>query len=407
VARLITEAAERAERLTPQPPETFYADVTALSSTVGTLRRIARTARDAAGGPAATSVTGVSVTGEAVTEEAVTEEAVTETLDEGSFAGLVESHRRELQVHCYRMTGSFDDAEDLVQEAFLRAWRGRAGFAGRSSVRTWLYRVTTNACLDFLRRTGRRPQRYEPVPGMAHGDGDPPDRITWLQPYPDELLAEMPAEAAGPDAEAVSRETVELVFLAALQHLPPRQRAVLILRDVLGLPAAEAADLLDMSTASVNSALQRARPTLRERLPERRAQWSGTPSAEERAVLERYMDAAHRGDIPAMAAILKPEVRLTMPPNPFWFLGRKALLDFVSVSVDPASPQYFGAWRHLPTRANGLPAVAGYVRRPGTSFYRAQNLDVLRIEDGRIAEITTFEPHLLPSFDLPLKLRDR
>ena len=330
-----------------------------------------------------------------------------QTDTDAGFADLLEPYRRELQVHCYRMTGSYDEAEDLVQETFLKAWRSREAFEGRASVRTWLYRIASNTCLDHLRRHQRVPHTYERLPGMEHGEGEPPARIEWLQPYPDELLADRPAEEAGPEAQALSRETVELVFLAALQHLPPRQRAVLILRDVVGLPAEETAGLLELSTASVNSALQRARPALREHLPAgRRTEWAPTtvPTRQEREVVERYRAATERLDVAAMADLLAADAKLTMPPNPYWFVGRKAIIDFVALSLDPASPQFFGHWRHRPTRANGQPAVAGYVQRPGTTIYRAQALDVLRIEDGRIAEITTFEPHLLPAFGLPLKI---
>ncbi|WP_435864321.1 sigma-70 family RNA polymerase sigma factor [Streptomyces phaeochromogenes] len=333
-----------------------------------------------------------------------------QTDTDAGFAELLEPYRRELQVHCYRMTGSYDEAEDLVQETFLKAWRSREAYEGRASVRTWLYRIATNTCVDHLRRHQRTPHPYERLPGMEHGKSEPPTRIEWLQPYPDELLADIPAEEAGPESQALSRETVELVFLAALQHLPPRQRAVLILRDVVGLPATETAGLLDLSTASVNSALQRARPALREHLPAgRRTEWapSAAPTREEREVVERYRDAAERLDLSAMAELLTADAKLTMPPNPFWFVGREAILAFVGQTLDPASPIYFGRWRHLPTWANGLPAVGGYVQRPGTTVYRAQNLDVLRIEDGRIAEITTFEPHLLPAFGLPLKISDQ
>ena len=313
----------------------------------------------------------------------------------------MEAHQRELHVHCYRLAGSYDDADDLVQETFVKAWRAWEGFGGDSSVRTWLYKIATNTCLDFLRKANREPQRYAPIPGMDHGDGDPPDKIAWLQPYPDHLL-----DAASPDDEAITRETTELVFLAAIQHLPPRQRAVLIARDVLGWPAAETADLLAMTVASVNSALQRARPVLRERLPRRREEWSSATgaTADERAVLQRYMDAARDSDVATMIDLLSEDVRLTMPPNPFWFTGRTAFVEFVRQSIDPASPAFFGDWRHLPTTANRLPAAAGYVRRPGTSVYRAQVLDVLRVADGRIVEVTSFEPHLFAAFGLPLTL---
>ena len=388
---LIKEIGRQVEELVPQPPSVFYSGVTELSSSVARLRRVARTARDTA-------------------QESVTHVPVTEApalpqvpVDEGDFAALVESHRREIQVHCYRMTGSYDDAEDLVQETFLRAWRARDTFQGRAGARTWLYRIATNACLDFQRRTARRPKRYEPLPGMNHGGGEPPARITWLQPYPDD---ELPSAEEQPEAAAVSRETLELVFLAAVQHLPPRQRAVLVLRDVLGLTAVETGEALDMTVASVNSALQRARPTLRDRLPGRRADWTtDEPTEHQRTLVKRYMAAAERLDLSEVAALLSEDVTLTMPPNPFWFTGRDALLEFLSVSLDANSPMFLGHWRHLPARANGQLAAGGYVRRPGTTVYRAQVLDVLRFgPDDRIVEITSFEPHLFPAFGLPLRL---
>ncbi|MFE2420982.1 sigma-70 family RNA polymerase sigma factor [Streptomyces hokutonensis] len=384
---MIKEIGRQVEQLVPQPPSVLYSGVTELSSSVARLRRVARTARDTA-------------------QESVTRTAVTEVpVDEGDFAALVESHRREIQVHCYRMTGSYDDAEDLVQETFLRAWRARDTFQGRAGARTWLYRIATNACLDFQRRTARRPKRYEPLPGMNHGGGEPPARITWLQPYPDDELPSASAEEQ-PEAAAVSRETLELVFLAAVQHLPPRQRAVLVLRDVLGLTAVETGEALDMTVASVNSALQRARPTLRDRLPGRRADWTAEgPTEHQRALVKRYMAAAERLDLSEVAALLSEDVTLTMPPNPFWFTGRDALVEFLSVSLDPNSPMFLGHWRHLPARANGQLAAGGYVRRPGTTVYRAQVLDVLRFgADDRIVEITSFEPHLFPAFGLPLRL---
>ncbi|MET7474207.1 sigma-70 family RNA polymerase sigma factor [Streptomyces sp. NPDC005648] len=386
VQGLIEDIGRRVTQLVPQPASVLYSGVTELSAAVARLRRIARVARDSAGD----SVTPTSVT-------------KGPELTEADFAVLTESHRREIQVHCYRMTGSYDDAEDLVQETFLRAWRARDTFEGRAGARTWLYRVATNACLDFQRRTARRPQRYEPIPGMNHGTGEPPARVTWLQPYPDD---ELPSAEEQPEAAAVSRETLELVFLAALQHLPARQRAVLVLRDVLGLSAAETAEALGLTVASANSALQRARPTLRDRLPGQRADWTAAePTDAQRAVLQRYMTAAEQLDFAAMTDLLAKEVTLTMPPNPYWFTGRDALLEFLRPTLDPASPLFFGHWRHLPARANGRLAAGGYVRRPGTHVHRAQVLDVLRFDaDDRITEITSFEPHLFPAFGLPLKL---
>ncbi|MBY8345014.1 sigma-70 family RNA polymerase sigma factor [Streptomyces spinosirectus] len=399
VEALIEEIAQQVGDLTPQPPSVLYSGVTDLSASVARLRRVARIARESAK-ESVTKTAKDSVTAASVTKPPAAPSLLTET----DFAALTESHRREIQVHCYRMTGSYDDAEDLVQETFLRAWRARDAFERRAGARTWLYRIATNACLDFQRRTARRPQRYEPVPGMNHGTGEAPDRITWLQPYPDDELPA--AEEDGPDVAAVSRETLELVFLAALQHLPPRQRAVLILRDVLGLTAAETAEALGLTVASANSALQRARPTLRDRLPGPRADWSaGEPTQAQRAALQSYMTAAERLDLDAMTDLLSKDVRLTMPPNPFWFTGRDALVDFLRPTLDPASPMFFGHWRHLPARANGQLAAGGYVRRPGTHVHRAQVLDVLRFDaDDRIVEITSFEPHLFPAFGLPLKL---
>ncbi|MCX4880837.1 MULTISPECIES: sigma-70 family RNA polymerase sigma factor [unclassified Streptomyces] len=409
---LIEDIARQVKELAPQPPSVLYSGATELSSSVARLRRVARLARDTANVSRETAEVAQDTAKasrdtakESVTPDPVTERSRPESLlTEADFAALTESHRREIQVHCYRMTGSYDDAEDLVQETFLRAWRARDGFEGRAGARTWLYRIATNACLDFQRRTARRPQRYEPVPGMNHGTGEPPARVTWLQPYPDDELPT--ADEDRPDIAAVSRETLELVFLAAIQHLPPRQRAVLILRDVLGLTAAETAEALDLTVASANSALQRARPTLRDHLPRRRADWTATePTEAQRAVLQRYMAAAERLDFAAMTDLLSKDVTLTMPPNPFWFTGRDALVEFLRPTLDPASPMFFGHWRHLPARANGQLAAGGYVRRPGTNVYRAQVLDVLRFDgDDRVVEVVSFEPHLFPAFGLPLRL---
>ncbi|MEU9017517.1 sigma-70 family RNA polymerase sigma factor [Actinomadura sp. NPDC048394] len=410
---LISDIERRVRSLAPERPEPFYADVRELSSSIGRLRRIARVAADATRSVPAAVAPSVpaavtppvpaavthSVTPASVTES-VTPETVTNPLrdgDEIDFAALVEPHRRELQVHCYRMVGSYDDSEDLVQETLLKAWRNRDGFEGRSSLRTWLYTIATNACLDFLRRNERRPQRYAPSPVPPSNEVTAPPFLPWLQPFPDD-----------PEAAAETAETLELVFLAAIQHLPPKQRAVLIMRDVLGWPAADTATALGLTVASVTSALQRARPALRDRLPQRRDEWArGTdPSEAERALLDRYMRAAVDGDMAAMTAMLREDVRITMPPNPLWFGGRDAIIGMLSQTFDPSSPAYIGRWRHLPTRANGQLALGGYVQRPGTRVYRAQVMDVLRIEDGLIAEITSFEPHLFPAFGLPLTLTD-
>ncbi len=298
----------------------------------------------------------------------------------GTFEALVERHRDELRVHCYRMLGSYDEAEDLVQETFLRAWKSFGAFEGRSTVRAWLYKIATNACLDVRRR---RVLPYD-VCGPSGSAEGPRTDIAWLQPYPE------------PEDLTVERETIELAFLAAIQHLPPRQRAVLLLRDVLGRPAKETASLLDGSVASVNSALQRARVTLKEHLPSRRLEWSGSATADEQAVLRRYMDAVERADLSAVAELLAEDVRTAMPPYPMWFQGRDAVMAALTESWNPASPGYVGRFRMVPTRANGRPAVAAYVGE------RAFAISVLCIEGGRIVEMTAFhDPGLFAAFGLP------
>jgi RNA polymerase sigma-70 factor (ECF subfamily) len=299
----------------------------------------------------------------------------------GQFADLVEPHRRELRVHCYRLVGSFDEAEDLVQETFLKAWRRWADFAGRSSVRTWLFRIATNTCLDHLDGRARR------------GLPDDPGTVEWLQPYPDE-----------PGESAVARETIELAFLAAIQHLPPRPRAVLILRDVLGWPAADTADALELSVAAANSALQRGRTTLREHLPERRTDWrpAAPPTDAERAVLRRYMTAMERADLAEVAALLAEDVRSTMPPYPQWFAGRDATLAALTRSWDPDAPEYVGRFRTAEVRANGHPGAAVWTTRDGRT-YSAFAIGLIRVEGDRIAEMTAFhDPHLFEIFGLPM-----
>jgi RNA polymerase sigma-70 factor, ECF subfamily len=323
-------------------------------------------------------------------------EQLTDPLEEPAFATLFERHRGGLQVHCYRMLGSFEDSEDLVQETFLRAWRKRGSFGsdGRSSFRAWLYRIATNACLDVLRS---RPRRVLPPQVAAAGDPaappSPPADLPWLQPYPDRLLEPASPAEEEPGAVVVARETIELAFIAAIQHLPPRQRAVLILRDVLGWSAKDTASLLEVSVVSVNSALQ-------DRLGERRTEWtrSSEPSAGERELLRRYVDAHERADADALAELLRDDARLTMPPHPTWYAGREAILIAARQGFDPE----FGHLRTLVAAANRQPAAAHYLRRPGESEYRPLALDVLRIEGGRVAEITSFVfPGLFPAFGLP------
>jgi RNA polymerase sigma-70 factor, ECF subfamily len=322
--------------------------------------------------------------------------------DESEFTRIVESHRRELQVHCYRMLGSLEDSEDLVQETFLRAWRKRESFEGRSAFRSWLYRIATNACLDFLERNPRKPTSA--VRSTTSGAPVLPQaEVSWLQPYPDRLLEPVATEAE-PDAAVVAKETIELAYLAAIQHLPPRQRVVLILRDVLGWPASDTAAHLQVSLASVNSALQRARATLKQHLPERRLEWapSGDPSQEERAVLRRYIDATERADLNGLAALLREDARFTMPPEPAWWEGRDAII--ASWASTLVGPNALTDLKHVITRANRQPAVAAYVRLPGADEHVPLGLDVLRIEGSQVAEVTAFGPRLFPAFGLPSSL---
>jgi RNA polymerase sigma-70 factor, ECF subfamily len=330
--------------------------------------------------------------------------------DESAFGALVERHRGELRVHCYRMLGSLEDAEDLVQETFLRAWRRRATFRfqGPTSFRAWLYRIATNACLDRLESRPRRvlPSQLGPA-ADAHAQLQPPADLPWLQPYPDRLLEDVIASDSAPDEAVVSKETIELAFLAAIQLLPPRQRAVLIVRDVLGWSAKETASLLETSIPAANSALQRARATLKTRLPASRLEWtrSDDPSAEERRLLRRYIVAYESGDSAQLAEVLRDDARLVMPPYREWYDGRGSIVTFAQAFADPSSPRFRGHLRGVPTRANMQPAVAWYLRAPAESTHRALSIDVLRIEGGEVAEITGFVlSDLFPAFGLPLTL---
>jgi RNA polymerase sigma-70 factor (TIGR02960 family) len=313
-----------------------------------------------------------------------------QTLDEQAFGARVEPHRRELHVHCYRLLGSFEDAEDLVQEAFLRAWRRRETYAGRASVRAWLYRIATNACLDALDKRPRRPT--------------PAGEVAWLQPYPDELLRELPDLREGPEDVVLAKETIELAFIVAIQHLAPLPRAVLVLRDVLGCSAKESARLLETTEASVNSALQRARGALREHLPADRTEWRvGTElDAATRTLLDRYIDCGERADVEGLAALLHDDVRFSMPPIPGVWTGRRAVVDGW---VDGGfGSEAFGAMRCVLTSANGQPAVACYVRKPGDEAFGALAVDVLRLHDGVVTEIVVFDSDAFARFGLPASL---
>jgi RNA polymerase sigma-70 factor (TIGR02960 family) len=305
-------------------------------------------------------------------------------LDEARFAQLSEHHRRELQVHSYRMLGNLEQAEDAVQEALLRAWKGRASFDGGPGARAWLYRIVTTTCFDILRAARRRGEQIESIAD-----------VPWLQPYPDALL-----DAAGePEGAAIRRETVELAYLAVIQLLPARQRAVLLLRDVQGYSAAEAASMLDMSVAAVTSALQRARATIAERVAARDAGWSPSEITEaDRSLLAAFIETHERQDPVAALAVLREDIRVAMPPNPGLFTGKDAIAGLMAHAYDRS---VFGDWKLLPTAANRMPAAASYLRRAGSDVYLPFKLDVLRTDGDLIAEITTFDATLFDRFGLP------
>ena len=289
-------------------------------------------------------------------------------------------HRRELHVHCYRMLASVPDAEDAVQETYLRAWRGRDTFDGQH-LRAWLYRIATTVCLDVGRVRARRGPE-----------------VSWLTPYPDPLL-DLPADAAEPDALSVARETIELAFLTALQVLPPRQRAALLAREVLGLSAKETAEMIGTSVAAANSAVQRARETMRGHLPSHRDDWSARdPGPQEKELLERFIAAHEACDARAALAAAATDIRVTMPPAPFCYDGVDQLRPLLERAF---GPERDGDWRLLPTGVNRMPAAASYLRRPGDSLFRPFKLDVLRIEGPTIAEITTFGWSWFPALGLP------
>ena len=311
-------------------------------------------------------------------------------VDQTGFAELAERHRRELHVHCYRMLGSFQDAEDAVQETFLKAWRARATYEGRSTFRAWLYRIATNACLDLLAK--RRP---EPASG---------GEVRWLQPYPDSLLDELPAaDADEPEALAMARETIELAYVVAVQHLAPRPRAVLVLRDVLGWPAKDVADLLGDSVNSVNSALQRARAGMREHLPAERQEWTGADGDEEsRELVRRFTDASVAADLDAIAAMMRDDVRYSMPPWEGLVVGRDAV---VADWTANGYPEMTGL-RAVPTAVNRQPAIAYYLWREQEEAYVALTLDVLRVSGGMVTEVTIFDADRFGSLGLPERLVD-
>jgi RNA polymerase sigma-70 factor, ECF subfamily len=321
--------------------------------------------------------------------------------DEHAFARLVESHRGALHAHCYRMLGSVHDAEDALQEALLSAWRGLARFEGRSSFRSWLYAIATNACLRAIERRPKRvlPIDYAPAADPHDGPGEPLVESVWVEPYPDERLG-LEEGLAGPEARYEQRESIELAFIAALQHLPARQRAVLILRDVLGFSAREVAGALETTPTGVDSALQRAHKAVDERLPEQSQQPTLRSLGDERVgrLVEDYMDAWERGDVDALVAMLTEDATMAMPPLPTWYSGREAIAAFL------------GGWplagelrsRLVPVRANGQLAFGHYVWDAQKGSFVPHGINVLTLRGARIEGITTFlTPGALATFGLP------
>src|SRR3954451_22296800 len=306
--------------------------------------------------------------------------------DTARVALLTERHRRELQVHCYRMLANYDDAQDMTQETFLRAWHKRESFRGHAALRTWLYRIATNVCLDFLEKRNDR----TPVPSGSE--------VLCLQPYPDRMLPEDPQESV------VARETIELAVIVAVQHLPPRQRAVFILRDVLGWPASKAADALDLTVASVTSALQRARVTMREQLPDRRLDWRSPATHElsndERGAVKSYIEAHERNDLDGLTSLLRDDLRFAMLPDPgtVTTTAKDAVDGWVSGGLFQRGHD---DWRGITTTVNRMPAAGLYLRTPDDTGYRLFAVAVLRVVDGKIAELTGFDATGKPWLDLP------
>ncbi|MBB2914148.1 RNA polymerase sigma-70 factor (ECF subfamily) [Streptosporangium becharense] len=314
--------------------------------------------------------------------------------DAAQFAFITERYRRELQVHCYRMLANYEDAQDMTQETFLRAWNKRESFKGHAALRTWLYRIATNACLDFLDKRNDR----TPVPaGLPDADSE----VRYLQPYPDRMLPEDPQESV------VARETIELAFIVAVQHLPPRQRAVFILRDVLGWPASKAANALELTVASVTSALQRARVTMRGQVPDRRLDWRSPATHElsddERGVVKSYMDAHERNDLDGLMALLRDDLRFAMLPEPgtLTVTAKDAVDGWVSGGLFQHGHD---DWRCIATTVNRMPAAVLYLRTPDDPEHRLFTIAVLHIVDGKIAELTGFDATDKPWLGLPATL---
>jgi RNA polymerase sigma-70 factor (ECF subfamily) len=320
--------------------------------------------------------------------------------DESAFNALAARHRRELLVHCYRMLGSLHDAEDAVQDALLRAWRYRESLRDGAPLRPWLYRVATNSCFDAIARDPRRSALAARTASDA-AEGAGPSEVAWLQPFPDARLDPPAPRDSEPEAVVLSRETIELAFLTVIQLLTPQQRAALILRDVLGWSAQETADLLETSVSAANSALQRARASLRTRLVKPKPEWpSGVDAtAAERELLRKYVAACEQPDLAGFASLIREDVVQRMPPQPDVWVGRDAIF---RVWTDGGfGSEEFGRLRCLTTRANRQPAVACYVLGKGDTTFRAMAVDVLRIEEGLISEIVTFGPEVFAGLGLP------
>jgi RNA polymerase sigma-70 factor (ECF subfamily) len=325
--------------------------------------------------------------------------------DEDAFAGLIAPYRRELHAHCYRMLGSAVDAEDALQDAFLGAWRGLARFEGRSSLRSWLYTIATNACLRMIERRPKRvlPIDYGPPADPHDRSAEPLAESVWIEPLPDSMLADV----ATPDARYEQREGVELAFIAALQHLPARQRAVLILRDVLGFSARETADALDTTPVSIDSALQRAHKAVNARLPERSQQATlrSLGDGDLQRIVEGFVAAWERTDVDALVSMLVDDAVLAMPPEPTWFVGRESIGAFLAAfPLAPESPRI----RLVPTRANGQLAFGHYSWRAPESAYVPHAITILSLRDEKIAEITIFKtPEAFAGFELPDRITPR
>jgi RNA polymerase sigma-70 factor, ECF subfamily len=321
--------------------------------------------------------------------------------DGTAFTTLVAPYRRELHVHCYRMLGSFDDADDALQETLLAAWRGLGSFASRASLRTWLYKVATNTCLNLIRTARRRPQMTEPLPARAP-EPTGATEVTWLQPYPDRLLAELPDPDAAPHARIERAEAVSLAFLTALQLLSPRARAVLVLRDVLGFGAAEVAETLDSTPEAVAMTLSRARAALRENAPARASTTGPAASAHEERLVRRLTQALIDHDVDAVVRLLADDVRIAMPPLPAVWQGRDRAAAFLAEVAFRLVPRA----RFVPTRANGQPALAVYMYGAADGLWRAGGLLVLSLDGARIGGLTRFESATMRPFGLPSILPD-